>query len=396
MQTSAKSDEGARIPRLRRALILLILAGLAAPGAQASDDEDRVSLTGTFVTEQFAMGPEVRIEQASLDDIFAAGGEVVLEAVTAVDLIAAGGSLRLRDVSAEDVILAGGEIDLAAQVRDDIIAAGGRIRQRPDSTVAGYAILVGGDIELAGTIQGNLKAAGGRIRLTGTVEGDVELSGRSITLAPSARIGGKLTYRSGSQAEIAADAVVAGGIEWIETQPLEISIWTGIAIGILVYAVLIAGLGLVGAALQAAIPDLIAGSVEAAGQRRWVALGLGFALLVATPVAASLLFFTIIGAPLAVFVYLLYCVMLAVSLVIAAYWTGARIARPMGWSYDGEPVGWRIVWTLLGLFVLSLVLIVPLLGFLLVVLALALATGGLAMRTGDLLRDLRLQARGYL
>lgn len=52
------------------------------------------------------------------------------------------------------------------------------------------------------------------------------------------------------------------------------------------------------------------------------------------------------------------------------------------------------MWTLLGLFVLSLVLMIPLLGFLLMVLALAIATGGLAMRIGELLRDLRLDARG--
>lgn len=92
MGTGGTSDTRRRKVWPRGALALLLLAGLVAPGAEASADEDRVSLTGTFATEQFAVVAEVRIEQAAFDDLFTAGGEIVLENVTVVDLVADGGS----------------------------------------------------------------------------------------------------------------------------------------------------------------------------------------------------------------------------------------------------------------------------------------------------------------
>lgn len=357
------------------ALALLVLVF-----SPASADEERAVLSGNFEAEQFIAGKEVLVESATLDDLFAAGGEVVLDQVDAQDVFAAGGSLRFRKTAVEGLRAAGGEIDIAAEVRGSLIAAGGRLRLRPEALVQGYAVLAGGDVELEGEIKGNLKAAGGRIRLTGVVEGDVDLAGRRITIGPTARIGGKLTYRSPEDAEIAPEAVVAGGIKRIEVELLEISLAAGIGIAVGLWIVLVVGLGIVGVVLHATMPELIAGAAAVFSTRPWACVGLGFALLIATPVAVSLLFMTILGIPLALFVLAVYGVVLAPALITAAYGLGMRTARVFGWSHDGEQVSWRMLWTFLGLVALALIALVPVLGFLVLVVALALGLGGFVLR----------------
>jgi cytoskeletal protein CcmA (bactofilin family) len=269
---------------------------IAFPCAAAEDDH-RGTLTGSFAEEQFVAGEEVRVEAATVNDLFAAGGEVVFEGLAAEDVIAAGGSLRLRGMVVEDLIAAGGEVEISGEVRDDLIAAAGRLRLGPDSLVGGYALLAGGSLDLEGRIEGNLKAAGGRIRLSGEVTGDVDLSAGRIALAPGARIGGKLTYRSGSEADIAPGAVIGGGVERVKGEVFEVPVLRVIGFAVGSWIVVVLGLTLVGAVLQAAVPALLTEATVTLEARPWASLGLGFALAVATPVAANLLFVTLVGVP---------------------------------------------------------------------------------------------------
>jgi cytoskeletal protein CcmA (bactofilin family) len=362
----------------------LVLSLVSAVPAGAG--EERAWLTGTFADEQFLAGPEVEVGDATLSDLFAAGGELRLDRLTAEDLFAAGGSIRLRDVAVERLVAAGGEIDLAGEVRDQLIAAGGRLRLRPEATVAGYALLAGGDIEIEGRIGGDLKAAGGRIRLSGEVDGDVDLAGGRITIEPGTRIGGKLIYRSGKEARIAPDAVIEGGVERVEREFPGLSLVAGIGIAIGIWLVVVLGLGAIGAVLHGVMPGLLTEAVRTLAARPWAALGLGFAVVVAPPVAANLLFLTLVGIPLALFTLGLYGVLLTVGLVTAAYWIGLRLGGIFDWAYEGEPVPWRILWTFLGFFVLGLLLLVPLLGFLVVLLALALGLGAFVLNAWHAIR----------
>lgn len=369
-----------RVCAIGHGLVLALAAAVFAPSAPAVAEQDAARLSGALSGEQALAAAEVRVENATMGDLFAAGGEVELDRVSAGDVIAAGGALRFRDIAVDDLIAAGGEVDIAGQVRDDLIAAGGRVRQGPGSAVAGYALLAGGDIRIDGRIDGNVKAAGGRIRLAGEVGGDMDLAAHRIVIEPGARIGGRLTYRASEAAEIAPDAVIAGGVERIEAGLPEVSLGAGIAIAIGVWLVAILGLGVLGAALHGMIPAMIAESVGMLGARPWAALGLGFAVLAATPVAANLLFMTIVGIPLGLFALAVYGVLLVPGLFTAAYWIGLRLGGAFGWAYQGEPVAWRILWTLLGLFVLAVIVLVPVLGFLLVILALALGLGAFVLR----------------
>lgn len=192
-------------------LVVVIVApsiGITFPAA--GEEFERAVLTGTHGDQQFVAGGRVRIAATISDDLIVAGGEIVVGRTIAEDVIAAGGSLRFREITAHDVIMAGGQIDFEGEIADDLVAAGGRVYLGRDASIAGDAWLAGGNLDIDGSVGGRLTAGAGSIRLGGVIDGDVDLSAGTIVVAPGAHIGGTLVYRSGEEAEIAADAVIMG------------------------------------------------------------------------------------------------------------------------------------------------------------------------------------------
>ena len=378
---------------VRRRLVLLavLVAVIGSPTLVDAgfDGDERVHLEGPVEGDRFVAGAEIGIDSVTVRDLFAAGGEILADGLVADDVTMAAGTLRLRDLDIETLILAGGDVEIHGEVRDHLMAAGGRIELRKGSVVAGYALLAGGKLDLEGRIEGDLKAAGGRIRLAGIVAGDVDLAAGEITLTPTARIGGKLVYRSRSEVEIPPGAVVEGGVERRQVEGFEPSIWLVIGLGIGAWITIVLGLGLLGLLLQGAVPGLVAGATRSLAVRPWPSFGLGFALLVAVPVASSILLFTVVGIPLAFLSYAIFAVLLAGAVVVAAYGLGSRLARAFAWSYEGEGLFRRVLWTFLGLLLLGLIGIVPVLGFLILVVALSLGLGAVTLELWRMTRSWR-------
>lgn len=353
------------------------------------DGDEPVRLEGPMEGDRFVAGSEIGIDSLTVRDLFAAAGEILADGLVADDVTMAAGALRLRGLDVETLTLAGGDVEIHGEVRDHLKAAGGRVELRKDSVVAGYALLAGGKLDLEGRIEGDLKAAGGRIRLAGTVAGDVDLSAGEITLTPIARVGGKLIYRSGSEAEIPPGAVVEGGVERREAEGFEPSVWAVIGLGVGAWIAIVLGLGLLGLALHGTVPELVAGATRSVAARPWPSLGLGFALLVAVPAASGILLFTVVGIPVALLSYALFAVLLAGAVVVVAYWLGAKLASYPAWSREGEGLWRRVLWTFLGLVLLGIVGLVPFVGFLILLIALSLGLGAVTLELWHMTRSWR-------
>ncbi len=356
------------------ALLLWIFAG----SALASPDDDG-RLRGIHSGVQFLAGEEIEVEATIDGDVFAAAGRIDIDETKAKDMILAAGLITLMEFQAADLLAAGGEVEIEGEVSEDLIAAGGRIRLRADSRIAGYALLAGGEIDLAGSIGGDLKAAGGRIRLSGEIQGNVDLAGGEIILAPGTRIAGHLTYRSNSKADIAADAVVSGGIEQIEVETFDLSIWSWIGLALLVWLIAVLSLTLLAAGLHSFDLGLIRGAERTLRTQPWAALALGFALLVAVPIGGNLLLASIIGLPLAVFILSLYCVLSLIGLVAAAYWAGLQALRFLGRSLDEGRLFGRTLCSLVGFVLFGIVLWIPLFGLLICFAGVSLGLGSAAL-----------------
>jgi hypothetical protein len=355
----------------------------------------------------FACGPSLAetrfsdsivITESVDDDLYAAGGEVRIEGSIAGAAVLAAGSVEISGDIEGDVILAGGRINLDGGVGDDLRAAGGNVQVTgfvtdqatitggsvtvgPGSAIGGRTWIAGGDVEMAGQIGDDLHVAAGAVVISGRVVGNVEIAAREIRVEPGAVIGGDLVWRSELPPLIAEDAQILGEVRAAgEDEPEAASEEAssrfdgGWAVGI---ALASAGLILLWFA-----PQLAARASAVFREAPGRTLLLGAASIVLTPIAALVLFATVLGWLLGLVVLAGYVFALLLSgLVGLLIVTQILRSRLGGTAPNG---GWRSA-VLLLLVVVLLVLAqrVPVLGGLFAVLLVLAGFGALtALVTG--------------
>jgi cytoskeletal protein CcmA (bactofilin family) len=233
-------------PRSRRLLILAILAlviGLFAAPAYAAEARGG---------EQVVIGREEVIN----DDLYVAANRVTIDGTVKGDLVAVASQIVVNGTVEGDLLAAGQGILLNGRIGDDMRAGGQAIMLGPGARVGGDLAIgalslenqagssVSGDLLLgvyqallAGDIGQDIKGGMDRMELRGSVGGNVDIAvsgdqsvstvrfspaGQipiptippNLTLAESARIGGKLIYTSSAEASLSPSAKVAAGIDY--------------------------------------------------------------------------------------------------------------------------------------------------------------------------------------
>jgi cytoskeletal protein CcmA (bactofilin family) len=338
-------------------------------------------------------GGAVVVRDAAADNLYLAGGTVDVRAELAKDLVAAGGTVNVERLVKGDVTVAGGVVNIRGGVGDDIraaggvvtvegdvagdlVAVGGRVGLTPATRVGGRAWLAGGTVDVLGSVARELRIAAGTVTVSGRVDGDVRIAARDLTIGPAARIRGSLAYTSPRPARIDPAAQIEGTVSY---QRAEAAVGAGRAVWGALRLVLLLGLIAAGVVLYLLLPRF---TVAAAGTIRsdpWRSLGLGFALLVATPVAVVLLMVTLVGIPLGLAVAALYCVALLVGYLIAALFLGDLGDRLLR---RGAPptTGSRLAFLVAALVALALLRLIPVAGGAVLFLALVLGLGAWTIR----------------
>lgn len=378
--------------RLCRALAAAALACALAPAvAQVQDASPAAGgAEQRFGGDLFIGGGSLTVRTPVKGDLFAAGGSIDVDTPVAGDAVMAGGRLRLGSDIGRNIYAAGGHVNVLGKVGGNARMAGGQVEIAPQAEVAGNVTVTGGTVQLRGAIKGHVQAAGGQLLIDGPIAGDVIATSGRVTLGPSARIAGKLRYRSGSPLEQDAAAQVTGGVEQLlpslrsgedkaraaqaalEAREHErrfaspVRAWT-------------VGLMLLAALLLALMPGVSANVARTLRERSGRSLLAGFALLVCVPVGALLLFITIIGIPAGLAILAAYLALLPVAYVASA--VGAGDWALQRWQPQrGTKTAWRIGAACLALLVLALLGWVPVLGWVIAFLALLAGLGAVVLQ----------------
>lgn len=359
------------------ALLALVLATITGCTVSYEGDD---SVTHEFGSDYFGAGGMLNLTDTIEGDAFLAGGQVSTASEVKGDLVVAGGELSIGGAIGDDLYAGGGDVRLDAIVSGNARLAGGDVEVGPATVVAGALTLTGGRVQFDGTAHEYLQASGGSVRINGQVNGDAEVRAEELEIGPDTRIGGKLTYRGPRSPVVPEGAVIAGGVEFQETQagqyleqtrePVRETVsWVGSVlwfIGVFVAAML----------FLLAVPGYATRAADAIGREPWRVLGLGLAVLVCVPFVAVILLITIIGIPLALLAIPLYLLLLFLGWVTAALFVanrGLAVARP------GREVtlGWRLLALLIALIALSALRHLPFIGGLVGLVALIAGIGAL-------------------
>ncbi|NEX62372.1 polymer-forming cytoskeletal protein [Noviherbaspirillum galbum] len=321
---------------------------------------------------------EVRMTESVPGDLYAVGGRVMLLAPVGEDVAIAGGSVRIDGDVGQDLRVAGGSVDVTGKVGGDLVASGGQVRVGKESVVKGEAALAGGEVTMAGTLERGARIYANRIVIDGPVRGKTELYAQEITFAPGARIDGDLHYAS--RRPLAADA--RGKVSGSIVQEEEPRAWEERAHrragGFHPFFIL--SMFACGMLLQAVFPNAIAGVRQSMTSAPLKSIGIGLALLFTLPPLGVLLLVTLVGIPLGLGVFALYPLLLLLGYLAAAFFLGGLLARMM----HAEALADRrrqVLFFALALLVLGLVGTIPVVGWLVVFIALLEGIGGWASWT---------------
>jgi cytoskeletal protein CcmA (bactofilin family) len=222
--------------------VLLALVGLfAAAPARAADtrggDQVLIGSEEVIADDLYVAANTVTIDGTVKGDVVAIAGQVTINGTVEGDLLATGQGVVINGVVGDDVRAAGQAIMLGprARVAGDLVIGGMSLENQSGSVVEGDLLIGAYQALLAGRIGQNVRGGMNRLELRGAVDGDVDVgvSGNdtvsglrfqpaaqtpipavppNLTIADSARIGGKLLYQSSAEAAISPAAQVAGGI----------------------------------------------------------------------------------------------------------------------------------------------------------------------------------------
>lgn len=343
----------------------------------------------------FSAAQSLLVASSSLGNAYATGASTVLIAPVGGDFSAAGGSILTAASVGGDELLLAGSIHSRAPVEGDVRALGGSITiDEPiqgDLVAFGYSVYdaghAGGDVfiaaantTLANGASGPVTIYGNNISLAGDFGSSVHIfAGGRVTLAASTTIRGTLSYQAPEPALIPDSATILGGVQYKNASYLP-NVGTSrilalVSVGFFLFARILGALLLAGL-LAGLFPRLAEMVVDRAytGRPRHILLTtlLGFAIFVATPMLFVILLLTFVGIGFAFLLLVIYALLVLLSFLYAGILLGGVLVRRY---VRRETILWHD--GILGMLALSIVALVPVIGFFAVFLLTAFSSGAL-------------------
>ncbi|MDB5195616.1 MAG: hypothetical protein JWO84_800 [Parcubacteria group bacterium] len=336
-----------------------------------------IVLSEASTTNAYLAGTDITVVAPLGGDLLAAGGTVTAQAPIAGDAMLAGGTVDIEKAVAGDVRLIGAHVTVNAPVGGDLIIVGGTVVA---STSARDTRIASPSIHLTGGSAGPVVLYGSDIYLEGDFKGDVTIEASDrITIADGTHIHGALRYNAPQQIVVPATALVDGGTTYIgsssflpTSQEAHTFAIAGATILFIVHLIAVLVLAGLLAGLFPLFTERVAERTlidRSPGQFVLLAL-LGFAMLVATPVLILILLFSFVGIGVALVLIAAYALLVMLAYVYAGILAGAALSRGLLKRYV---ITWKEA--VLGMFVLYVIGIIPVIGFL-VKFVLMMAAGG--------------------
>ena len=288
-------------------------------------------------------GGEVLIDHPVQDDVFATGGTVTIDAPIA-SLIAAGGMVNINAPVSGDVIVAGGTVNIGANIGGKVVAAGGTVTINQE--VGTNAVVTGGSIIIG---------KGARISR------DALISGGTVTNAGEVK--GNLTVR----AQSFINTGTAGNLDVQLSEPRGEFSRIFAIFGVL-FTIGMFILGLVLLRIAPAHFLSVEGEVRTAS---FLKTAVGFVSLIVSFIILILASITIVLLPIALVLWMVFFIALILATLFVSLAFGRIIFRYL--KKEAQP--W--VMFVVGFIVLSLIFLIPIAGFILLVIAESLGFGAI-------------------
>lgn len=371
-----------------RFLISVFLSVLLTSAALAEEDGGSLAIGG----DAFRAGRSVSVSQEGRTDLFLAGEKVTAAADIAGTAHMAGRWVTLSGAAGGNAYMLGQDVTLGGAVAGNATLFGQEVTVQ--GPVAGNLRASGSELRIDGEIGGYALLAGERVSLNSAIAGDLSLTAREVDFGSGARVGGTLTLYETTPGQLTIPASVApedrverrkikdrGRMEW-GGGPEMVS-WRGALGGFLFGVLLVAG---VAALIAALAPEALAAMRRRILDRPGRSFGAGFLALSTLSGAGIVVALTGIGLLLTPAFVLLALLAGFFGYVVGAYAFGVALLTAAGRALP-DSTGDQALAAGVGALAAGVIGLVPLLGWLFVLLVLLTGLGALAIRLlpGDML-----------
>jgi len=330
-----------------------------------------------FEKDRFMAGATVVQDAEGVDDLFMAGETVRSKEDITGSAHLVGRKIISTGVIGKNAYLAGMDVSLDGKVAGDATVSGYNVNV---GEVAGDLRISGANLTISGPVSGYVLAAGDEVRFESAIQGDVSLTARDVEFANGARIAGKLTiYEEQKGAlNVPAEVIAEDRIErreiaeWSDAaQKSGMWSWRRALTSFFTGVLLIAGIA---ALIAAFVPTKLAELRRNILDQPSRSLIVGFLTLSAVIGSTIVLMMTGIGLLIAPATLILALLGAFAGYVVGAYAVGVGllllIKRPEPDSFVTRALAAGI-----GAFVVAVIALIPLLGWLFVMMV-ALAGAG--------------------
>jgi hypothetical protein len=356
-------------------IVVALLAWLPLDAAAADlrqGSDVTVGPSETVNDDIYAAAGTISISGTVNGNVFATGGTITVSGNVTRDLILAGGTINVTGRVGGSIITAGGNVTVNGPVAQDIVVAGGMIDVGSGATIGRDLVVTGGTATVSAPIGRRIQMSAGNLTLRNKVGGDVRGRVDHLKL-DGAQIGGNLDYTSNNQVQLVNGARVAG----TTTRHTPIDRGGGAGNGFLAWLRGLLGIFALGLLLIFLLPGLSSRAIDTERAQPWASLGIGAAILVITPIVALIAFIVGIFIGfwwLGLLLIPLWILALAIGYALSGFLLGRLIFARLGWGRYHDALA-----LLGGLFVLTVVGLIPVIGWLIGLAAVLLGVGALAL-----------------
>jgi len=379
-------------------IALVIVLNVQSASALMLDAGEVINIKERVEGDAYLAGQTVRIQEKIVGDAIIAGGVLDIDATITQDAIIAGDKITINQEIGDDIRVAGSTVIIKADVQGDIIAFAETLIIDKDVTISGDIIAFVSKFQLDGQVNGNIKIASVDSTITGTVLGDTKIrtadfnlegtlvgktefvAEQSVNITESAKFGNTVNY--GHTKELDLKPNLEEGVtanfdsELLQSQKRSKEIMPNMFSGMLVFRILSASLVIllvawfVGKFTSKAVKNLENGK----DFRQAFFYGvLSFFLPISIII---LLFVSLIGIPVAIFVTFAYLSMIFFSQSITSY----IVAQWLNHKYDLKQGKAQVFLVALGVYIVMYLLkFIPILGVVIGLILTYIAFGALVI-----------------
>ncbi len=339
--------------RLLIVLLVLVLPGFSLERRHA--EFVTIPASETVDDTLLVSGNTVRVDGTVNGDLLAFGRIVEVHGTVKGDLVSFANTTVVSGTVEGNIYNASHSLDVEGQLSHNIYAFVQSLRVENQGRVGGGILTGAGDVSVEGAVNRSLTTYAGNTDVSGSIGRELTMTGDSLTVTNTARIGGDLTARVRDLKNVhIADGATIGGKRDVQlrarknpfTSPkfyFHQAIWLAAAM-------------LVGWLCLVLFPGFLQASAQAVGSG-WRSLGLGIAVLAGVPLAIVLCAITLVGLPASLIVLAAYLI----ALYLAKLWVGAFLGRILVKPAGTKKGDW-LLGLLVGLFILTIIGFIPYFG----------------------------------